>query len=206
MFWKSEPICIFLFSSLQSTSCHLARCLISIFSVQPHLLLFFFRASPPQTTPLPTPPPTPAPPREYNLVLRKSCGNCYIAAREVTLYSDVAGTSPLVAGTPGVVSLTASSTSTLSFENYDFGANKCIDGVLGGRCASDGYICHSGAQANPAFTFTLISEAPPASFRIHYRRCSTNNFPPTLATLNGGDINYSTALSNSVDSALYVTT
>jgi len=139
----------------------------------------------------------------YILHIDKECDSCYIALREVTFYSDIEGTKPLVSATPGVESLTATESSELSYQNFDFSANVCIDGSVGDRCAGDGHICHSGWQPNPSFTFTLVSDVPPASFRIDYRRCSSNNFPPTRANLIGWNLDFSQVLSNSVDSALY---
>ncbi len=153
--------------------------------------------------PMPTIFPTPNPPT-YDLVIDKECSSCYIALREVIFYSDAGGTIPLIPSTAGVVSLTATETSKLDLGNgVDFSASKCIDGSVGDRCASDGEICHSDLEANPAFTFTLKSFVPPASFRIYYRRC-TNEFPPTRATLTGEGLDYTTGLSDSVDDELYV--
>eukprot|EP00957_Ditylum_brightwellii_P056429 4277190-Ditylum_brightwellii.AAC.1 len=117
--------------------------------------------------------------------------------------AECAGTIPLLQSTTGVESLTATQTSKLNFRSFDFSASKCIDGSVGSICADDGEICHSSYEQNPGFTFTLVSSVPPSSFRIHYRHCR-NNFPPTRATLTAAGLYYSTGLSGSVDSALYV--
>jgi hypothetical protein len=88
----------------------------------------------------------------------------------------------------GVLSLTATQSSTLTISSFDFGANRCIDQDF--SSSSDGFICHSDYHdtSSPTFTATLIANTPSASFRIYYRVGSSNNFPPDTATLTGGSI------------------
>jgi hypothetical protein len=114
-----------------------------------------------------------------------------MALREVTFYSDTLGENQMYSQDSGVLSLTATQSSTLTISSFDFGANRCIDQDF--SSSSDGFICHSDYQdtSSPTFTATLIANTPPASFRIYYRVGSSNNFPPDTATLTGGSISFS---------------
>jgi hypothetical protein len=134
-----------------------------------------------------------------------------LAFREVTFYSDAAGTDPMYSSHINVSSLTATQTNTLCTVNHgcDFGANKCIDQDISSN--EDGFICHTDdgrGLASISFTATLVADIPPASFRIYYRFGADYRtgaqFKPTEATLTGGGISFLATQFSEPDNTLFV--
>jgi hypothetical protein len=128
-----------------------------------------------------------------------------LAFREATFYSDAAGTEPMYSTHDNVSSLTATQTNTLSYNSFDFVANKCIDQDTSSN--QDGSICHTGDSRglkNISFTATLVADIPPASFRIYYRFGKSLPFKPSEATLTGGSISFRATEFNERESTLFL--
>jgi hypothetical protein len=127
-----------------------------------------------------------------------------LAFREVTFYSDAAGTEPMYSTHINVSSLTATQTNTLSYDSFDFGADKCIDQDISSN--EDGYICHNAYYPGLgiSFTATLVADIPPASFRIYYRTGRSLPFKPSEATLTGVGFSFRATEFNERESTLFV--